>query len=61
MFNKIIFFFLKNKIITFSLLILIVLAGLFTSPFNSDGFFSDEYSVAVDAIPDIGENQQIIW
>jgi Cu(I)/Ag(I) efflux system membrane protein CusA/SilA len=61
MFNNIILFFLKNKIITFSLLIFIVIAGLFTSPFNSDGFFSDEYSVAVDAIPDIGENQQIVF
>ncbi|MCF8331957.1 MAG: efflux RND transporter permease subunit [Bacteroidales bacterium] len=61
MLNKIIHFFLTNRIVTFLLLLLLVGWGLALSPFNWDmgGFPRDP--VAVDAIPNIGENQQIVF
>ncbi|MBU4485635.1 MAG: efflux RND transporter permease subunit [Candidatus Delongbacteria bacterium] len=60
MLNKTMKFFLENKVITFSLLIALILGGLLTSPFGSKDLLSEDISVAVDAIPDIGENQQIV-
>lgn len=61
MLNKIINFFLTNRIVTFLLLLLLVGWGLALSPFNWDlGQFPRD-PVAVDAIPDIGENQQIVF
>lgn len=61
MINRIIKFFLENKLITTILLIAFVTWGLLTSPFNWDlgGLPTDK--VHVDAIPDIGENQQIVF
>ncbi len=60
MINKIIGYFLHNRIITFFVLVAIVLGGLATAPFNWDGGLLPRDPVAVDAIPDIGDNQQII-
>ena len=61
MLSNIIKFFLENKVITFILLIIIIMAGIYTSPFsNKNGFFPAD-PVSVDAIPDIGENQQIVF
>jgi len=60
MINKIIGYFLHNRIITFFVLAAIVLGGLATAPFNWDGGLLPRDPVAVDAIPDIGDNQQII-
>jgi len=60
MINKLIKFFLENRLITFLLLISLVGWGLVTAPFNwQTGLPKD--SVPVDAIPDIGENQQIVF
>ncbi|PVX51939.1 Cu(I)/Ag(I) efflux system membrane protein CusA/SilA [Balneicella halophila] len=61
MLNKIIKYFLENKLVTFLLLIGLVTWGIVTSPFGwqIDGLPSDP--VPVDAIPDIGENQQIVF
>jgi Cu(I)/Ag(I) efflux system membrane protein CusA/SilA len=60
MWNYIIRFFLENKLFTFLLLITFVGWGIVTAPFNWDiGLPNDP--VPVDAIPDIGENQQIIF
>jgi len=61
MLNKIIKFFLNNKLFTWLFLLLIVGWGLVTAPFDYkiDGLPRDP--VSVDAIPDIGENQQIIF
>ncbi len=60
MLNKIIKYFLDNKLVT-ALVILTVLGwGTVTAPFGWDtGLPSD--AVSVDAIPNIGENQQIIF
>ncbi len=60
MWAKIIRFFVENKIIAFAVALLVVLAGLITSPFRWDtGLPTDP--TPVDAIPDIGENQQIVF
>lgn len=61
MLNKIIRFFLENKLVAVLLLMLLVGWGIAVAPFNwkSDWFPRDP--VAVDAIPDIGENQQIVF
>ena len=61
MLNKIIRFFLENKLITFLLLFSLIAWGIASAPFNWDlGFFPRD-PVPVDAIPDIGENQQIVY
>ena len=61
MLNKTIKFFLDNKLVAWLFLFVIVGWGLVTAPFdyNIDGLPRDP--VSVDAIPDIGENQQIIF
>lgn len=61
MLDKIIGFFLKNRIITFLVLVLLVAWGLALSPFNWKLDFMPRDPVAVDAIPNIGENQQIVF
>lgn len=60
MLNKIIKFFLDNRLVTILLLILLVVGGLATAPFNWHGGVIPRSPVAVDAIPDIGDNQQIV-
>lgn len=60
MLNKLILFFLHNRLVTVILLILIVAGGLMTAPFDWSGGTLPRDPVAVDAIPDIGDNQQIV-
>ncbi len=60
MFNRLVKYFLENRLITFILLIAFVVMGLVTMPFNLKTGFIPRNPVPVDAIPDIGENQQII-
>jgi copper/silver efflux system protein len=60
MINKIIRFFLENKLIAVLLLGLLIAWGLVTSPFRWDTPLPSD-PVAVDAIPDIGDNQQIVF
>jgi Cu(I)/Ag(I) efflux system membrane protein CusA/SilA len=61
MLNKIIRYFLENKLITFILLSAFILGGIATAPFNWDISWIERNPVPVDAIPDIGENQQIVY
>nr|MBI1231754.1 cation transporter [Cytophagales bacterium] len=61
MLNKIIKFFLENKLITVILLVLVVAWGIVTAPFAWDTGILPNDPVPVDAIPDIGENQQIVF
>ena len=61
MLNKAILYCLENKIIPMFLLLIFVGAGLVTSPFGGEGQFLPSDPVPVDAIPDIGENQQIVF
>ena len=60
MLNKIIKYFLENRIITAFLLVAVLLGGLATAPFAWHGGFVPRDPIAVDAIPDIGDNQQIV-
>ena len=55
-------FFVENKLVVAILLALMIAAGVSTAPFAEfDDFEVTRAPVAVDAIPDIGENQQIIF
>ncbi len=60
MFNRLVKYFLENRLITFLLLIVFVIMGLVTMPFNLKSGLLPRDPVPVDAIPDIGENQQIV-
>lgn len=60
MLNKIIRYFLDNRIITILLLLAVIVWGLSTSPFNWKASVLPRNPVSVDAIPDIGDNQQIV-
>ncbi len=59
-FNRLVKFFLDNRLITFIFLIAFVVMGLVTMPFNLKSGLLPRDPVPVDAIPDIGENQQIV-
>lgn len=61
MLNKTIRYFLENKLITFMLLGAFIIGGIITAPFNWDIPLIERNPVPVDAIPDIGENQQIVF
>ena len=61
MLNKIIRYFLENKLITFILLAAFIVGGYVTAPFNWESSLIERNPVPVDAIPDIGENQQIVF
>lgn len=60
MFNRLVKYFLDNRLITFIFLIAFVVMGLVTMPFNLKTSILPRNPVPVDAIPDIGENQQIV-
>ena len=60
MLNGIIKYFLNNRLITIILLFALIVWGLSTAPFNWHGGILPKDPVPVDAIPDIGENQQIV-
>ena len=60
MLNKVIKYFLENRIITAFLLVGVLFWGLATAPFNWHGGLIPRNPISVDAIPDIGDNQQIV-
>ena len=60
MLNRIIKYFLENRIITAFVLIAVLIGGLATAPFNWHYGLLPRDPIAVDAIPDIGDNQQIV-
>ena len=61
MINGIVRFFLENKLIAWLLLLLFIGWGVVTAPFNFNIDWLPRDPVSVDAIPDIGENQQIVF
>ena len=61
MLNKGIKFLIENKLIAVLLLLLFVGWGTVNAPFDWDTGSLPRNPVAVDAIPDIGENQQIVF
>jgi len=59
--DKVIKFCLMNKLVVVLLLLFIVVWGLIVAPFDWEISWLPRNPVAVDAIPDIGENQQIVF
>src|SRR5512140_3673414 len=60
MFNRILKYFLHNRLISMIILIVLITLGIVTAPFNWQTGFMPRDPVPVDAIPDIGDNQQIV-
>ena len=61
MLNKSIKFLIENKLVAVLLLALFIGWGVSTAPFDWETGSFPRNPVAVDAIPDIGENQQIVF
>ena len=61
MLNKIIRYFLENKLVTTLVLLGFIAWGIATAPFGWKVGVLPSDPVPVDAIPDIGENQQIVF
>ncbi|MDA0714660.1 MAG: hypothetical protein O3B83_05265, partial [Bacteroidetes bacterium] len=61
MLDSIIKYFLENRLVTTLLVALLVGWGIVTAPFGWDNGILPTDPVPVDAIPDIGENQQIVF
>jgi len=59
--SRLIRFCLENKLVVGLFVILVVGAGLYVAPFDWDIWGMPRNPVPVDAIPDIGENQQIVF
>ncbi|MBN1415186.1 MAG: efflux RND transporter permease subunit [Bacteroidales bacterium] len=60
MLNKIIKYFLENRLITLLLFAVFILLGIVYAPFNWNINLLPRDPVPVDAIPDIGDNQQVV-
>ncbi len=61
MLNNLIKFFLENKLITGMITLIFIAWGVAVAPFNWNIDWFPRDPVPVDAIPDIGENQQIVF
>jgi Cu(I)/Ag(I) efflux system membrane protein CusA/SilA len=61
MIKSVVKFFLDNKLAAWILLLMFIVWGLATAPFDTGIKSIPRDPVSVDAIPDIGENQQIIF
>ncbi len=61
MLNKVIRFFLEQKLVAFLLVLFVIAWGAMTAPFDWELGGLPRNPVPVDAIPDIGENQQIVY
>lgn len=60
MFNRLVRYFLENRPIVLLFFLAVLVAGLAFSPFNWNTGPIPRDPIPVDAIPDIGENQQIV-
>ncbi len=59
--EKLIYFSIKNKLIVAIFVALVLFIGAMVSPFDFDIAGIQRDPVPVDAIPDVGENQQIVF
>ncbi|MDD4098543.1 MAG: efflux RND transporter permease subunit, partial [Lentisphaeria bacterium] len=59
--GRLIRFCLENRLVVGLFIVAIVLAGVLVAPFEWEVGGLQRYPVPVDAIPDIGENQQIVF
>ena len=60
MLQKIIKFFLENRLVTILVLVAFILLGIVYAPFDWQTSMLPRDPIPVDAIPDIGDNQQIV-
>ena len=60
MLNRFILYCRENSVVTVLLLVLSIVCGISPSPFNWHGGIIPRNPIPVDAIPDIGDNQQIV-
>jgi copper/silver efflux system protein len=60
MFNRLVKYFLENRLVTFIFLISFIVFGIVYSPFSWRTGMLPRDPIPVDAIPDIGDNQQIV-
>ncbi len=60
MLNRILKYFLEHRLVSVILLAVFMIWGFVTAPFNWNLEILPRDPVPVDAIPDIGENQQIV-
>ncbi|MCE5331060.1 MAG: efflux RND transporter permease subunit [Bacteroidales bacterium] len=60
MFNKLVHYFLYHRLITFIFLTTVLVLGISFAPFNWKTGMIPRDPIPVDAIPDIGDNQQIV-
>ncbi len=59
--GKLLRFCLTNKLVVGLLMLAVIVAGFLVAPFDWEMGGITRYPVPVDAIPDIGENQQIVF
>jgi len=59
--DKLLRFFLEKKVVALLMVLFVIVWGAIVSPFAWDNEFLERDPVPVDAIPDIGENQQIVF
>ena len=59
--DRIIRYCLENKLVVAMVLLMVIIWGVMVAPFDWNISFLPRNPVAVDAIPDIGENQQIVF
>ena len=59
--NRLIRFCLENKLVVILFTVVLVLWGIAVAPFDWESDILPRDPVPVDAIPDIGENQQIVF
>ena len=59
--SRLLRFWIENKLPAFILLVLILAGGIIVAPFDWESSLLPRNPVPVDAIPDIGENQQIVF
>ena len=59
--KKYIEFWMENKFFVLITILFIILGGYLVAPFDWRSGFIERYPIAVDAIPDISENQQIVF
>jgi len=61
MINKLIRFSLENRLVVVLFTVVLILWGVMVAPFDWESDWLPRDPVPVDAIPDIGENQQIVF
>ncbi len=61
MIDRITLFLINNKIVVFTVILFLIVFGLIVSPFESNLPVLPKASISIDAIPDLGENQQIVY